>query len=155
MATEKQEPINTEPITISMKTLTAGIGTVFSGVLQMLEALEPQVAKQLVSPVTEATGITSGEAPPVEIDHGSDAATPQDAGKESAKLETVIPGEPSEEKQTTVTLDDITKIIVRKVKQNRSNNEKIGAILKTYGVSRVSDLPTEKYEAFVTDLSQI
>ena len=55
----------------------------------------------------------------------------------------------------TVTKDDITKIIVRKIKQDRSNNEKIGAILKTYGVAKVSDLPATKYEAFLTDISQI
>ena len=55
----------------------------------------------------------------------------------------------------TVTQDDITRIIVRKIKQDRSNNEKIGAILKTYGVAKVSDLPAAKYEAFLTDLSQI
>ncbi|HOO28435.1 MAG TPA: hypothetical protein PLU43_08215 [Lachnospiraceae bacterium] len=155
MAAEKQETTNVEPITISMKKLTAGIGTVFAGVLQMLEALEPQVAKQLVSSVTEATDITPGEMPPVETDHRSNAADPQDAGKENAEPEPAAPEEASEEKQSTVTLDDITKIIVRKVKQNRSNNEKIGAILKTYCVSKVSDLPAEKYEAFVTDLSQL
>ena len=56
---------------------------------------------------------------------------------------------------STVTQDDITKIIVRKIKQDRSNNEKIGAILKTYGVAKVSDLPAAKYEAFLTDISQI
>ena len=56
---------------------------------------------------------------------------------------------------TTVTQDDITKIIVRKIKQDRSNDEKIGAILKTYGVAKVSDLPVAKYEAFLTDISQI
>ena len=33
--------------------------------------------------------------------------------------------------------------------------EKIGAILKTYGVAKVSDLPAAKYEAFLTDISQI
>ena len=57
--------------------------------------------------------------------------------------------------KSTVTQDDITKIIVRKIKQDRSNNEKIGAILKTYGVAKVSDLPAAKYEAFLTDISQI
>lgn len=56
---------------------------------------------------------------------------------------------------STITQDDITKIIVRKIKQDRSNNEKIGAILKTYGVAKVSDLPATKYEAFLTDISQI
>ena len=61
----------------------------------------------------------------------------------------------TEEAASTVTQDDITRIIVQKIKQNRSNNEKIGAILKSYGVAKVSDLPAAKYEAFVTDLSAI
>ena len=55
----------------------------------------------------------------------------------------------------TVTADDITKVIVRKIKQDRSNNEKIASILKSYGVAKVSDLPTGKYEAFLTDISQL
>ena len=36
-----------------------------------------------------------------------------------------------------ITTDDITKIIVRKIKQNKANNERIGLVLKTYGVERV------------------
>ena len=56
---------------------------------------------------------------------------------------------------TTLTQDDITKVIVQKIKANRSNNEKIGQLLKTYGVARVSDLPVSKYEAFITDLAAI
>ena len=31
----------------------------------------------------------------------------------------------------------------------------IGAILRTYGVSKVSELPVFKYEAFLTDVSQL
>jgi hypothetical protein len=62
---------------------------------------------------------------------------------------------PVADQTQTVTVDDITKIIVRKVKQDRTNNEKIGSILKTYGVARVSELPTAKYEAFLTDISQL
>ena len=54
-----------------------------------------------------------------------------------------------------ITKDDLIRIIVRKIKLDRANNELIGAILKSYGVSRVSDLPDEKYEAFLTDLTQI
>lgn len=56
---------------------------------------------------------------------------------------------------TTLTQDDITKVIVKKIKANRSNNEKIGRLLKTYGTARVSDLPASKYEAFITDLAAI
>ena len=51
--------------------------------------------------------------------------------------------------------DDITSVIVAKIKQKRSNNEKIGQLLKAYGVGALSDLPAEKYEAFLTDISQL
>lgn len=58
-------------------------------------------------------------------------------------------------KKSAVTVDDITKVIVAKIKQKRSNNAKIGALLKTYGVEKVSSLPEGKYEAFLTDISQL
>ena len=55
----------------------------------------------------------------------------------------------------TITKDDITAVIVAKIKKKRDNNEKIGQLLKTYGVAQLSDLPAEKYEAFLADVSQI
>ena len=85
---------------------------------------------------------------------------PAEAGSETAASEKMVPKEtPASQEpapvQTTLTIDDITKIIVRKVKQDRANSEKIGAILTSYGYKRVSDLPAEKYEQFLTDLSQL
>lgn len=55
----------------------------------------------------------------------------------------------------TITKDEITAVIVAKIKKRRDNNEKIGQLLKTYGVAQLSDLPAEKYEAFLADVSQI
>lgn len=64
---------------------------------------------------------------------------------------------PAEQKPRVpiLTKDDITSVIVAKIKQKRSNNEKIGQLLKAYGVGALSDLPAEKYEAFLTDISQL
>lgn len=69
-----------------------------------------------------------------------------------------MPAEPPIEQKPRVpilTKDDITSVIVAKIKQKRSNNEKIGQLLKAYGVGALSDLPAEKYEAFLTDISQL
>ena len=81
--------------------------------------------------------------------------SPEDVVEETAEstehADTKNPPKPV----SSVSLDDITKIIVQKIKKERSNNEKIGQILKTYGVVKVSELPEEKYEAFLTDLSQL
>ena len=93
----------------------------------------------------------------------AEPAVPADIHEPTADVEDIpaeSAGAPQEEPKqevttSTVTADDITKVIVRKIKQDRSNNEKVGAILKTYGVSKVSDLPIDKYEAFLTDISQL
>ena len=55
----------------------------------------------------------------------------------------------------TISKNEITAVIVAKIKQKRSNNEKIGQLLKTYSVGQLSELPAEKYEAFLADISQL
>ena len=154
----------TPPVTVSMKKLVAGVGTMFAGVLQMLEALEPQAAKQLMDRVAQdaemdqaAANDTVSVKEEMELVNEAEATAEQAGAEEQAapvKGEAQDPAPASDQTQT-VTVDDITKIIVRKVKQDRTNNEKIGSILKTYGVARVSELPTAKYEAFLTDISQL
>ena len=172
---EEQKP--QEPVTVSMKKLIAGVGTVFAGVIEMLEALEPHVAQHLVNVAAQHTADEkSTDVKSAQL--GSDPTAgsvfehPEETVKEpvaeadaqtdtAARVSEELPGEEKQDAGSdttavnTVTEDDLTKIIVRKIKQNRSNNEKIGAILRTYGVSKVSELPVSKYEAFLTDVSQL
>ena len=172
---EEQKP--QEPVTVSMKKLIAGVGTVFAGVIEMLEALEPHVAQHLLEVAvqhtadeksTDVKSVQSGCDPTVgSVSEHSEETVKEPVAEADAQSDTaagVSDEPPGEEKQdagsdttavNTVTEDDLTKIIVRKIKQNRSNNEKIGAILRTYGVSKVSELPVFKYEAFLTDVSQL
>lgn len=63
--------------------------------------------------------------------------------------------EPKAAPAVTITKDDLTAVIVGKIKKKRSNNEKIGQLLKAYGCKELSALPPEKYEAFLTDISQL
>ena len=90
-------------------------------------------------------------SPDAEVQSAADDTVPSAAETVDAAEAQLDASEPT----STVSLDDITKIIVQKIKQNRSNNAKIGSILKTYGVAKVGDLPASKYEAFLTDLSAI
>lgn len=69
-------------------------------------------------------------------------------------LDTTQKAEP-EQPAVTISKDEITAVIVAKIKQKRSNNEKIGQLLKTYGVGQLSELPASKYEAFLADISQL
>ena len=62
-----------------------------------------------------------------------------------------------EEKQEVassgLSLDDVTEIIVQKIKQDRSNTQTIRQILRKYGTEKVSELKPAKYEAFLTDIA--
>ena len=105
-------------------------------------------------PSAEEPDFPVDDEPPFDMD---DEAAP--SASEDAASEVHASPEPTtkvgKQEEASITADDITKIIVQKIKQNRSNNQRIGQLLKTYGVERVSDLPETKYEAFVTDLAAL
>lgn len=80
----------------------------------------------------------------------------EDTGqKDTAPAEAELQTEPKAAPAVTITKDDLTAVIVGKIKKKRSNNEKIGQLLKAYGCKELSALPPEKYEAFLTDISQL
>lgn len=65
------------------------------------------------------------------------------------------PKKKAADKSTELTVDDLIKVVTQKIKQDRANKEKVLGFLKTYGAAKISDVPVDKYEAFLTDLSQI
>ncbi len=146
--TKKKLP---EPIPVDSKKLIDGLGTIFGGVIQLLAAMEPRMAKELAD--MTINGVPMEKVPEnfnpddfEEILAADDL--PWETTEQPKKEEKAQPA-------STVTADDITKIIVQKIKQNRGNSEKIGSILKTYGAAKVSELSADKYEAFLTDVSQL
>lgn len=177
MAAKKKETQNTQNVQPAVKNqmllvdagkLSQGLKTTFEGVALVFDSIG------VAADFTVPEGKPSEEAVKEQVakdpdDNGAEvkadetktsAAEPEKEEVTTAKADTEEA--PAEETAATVetpapsvTIDDITKIIVQKIKKSRSNNEKIGAILKTYGVSKVGDLPKTKYEAFLTDLSAI
>ena len=189
--TNVNKEVTTNPgVTVKMSKLVEGIGTVFIGVLTMLESLDASTAKTFVSGFVGGPSVVEGfvsamsgtpttpeeETSAVEkpgADETQKEASSLDAAAEEAEDKTAVDGkasgatkpeamEPAAEGKTetdapatSITADDITKVIVGKIKQNRSNSDKIGSLLKTYGAARVTELPASKYEAFLTDISQL
>lgn len=148
------------------------------------DELELPVAEQPVLPVTEKKGPAVShprkkpvkktkkveETAPSAIEEAAESEHPvddadalpweEDTGqKEVLSDKTTDKDTPAAKEETqsavTITKDEITAVIVAKIKKKRDNNEKIGQLLKTYGVAQLSDLPAEKYEAFLADVSQI
>ena len=132
-----------KPVTVKLSKLTEGVGLLFSGILTMLEALDADTASELAEQfVQRAPAITEKESETEKADDSANAVPEEET-------------QPTARPVFTVTIDDITKIIVRKIKQDRNNSGKIGAILKTYGAANVSSLPENKYEAFLTDIAAL
>lgn len=172
MAAKKRETQNTEKnqmLVVDARKLSQGLKTTFEGVAMVFDSIG--VEADITVPVAEGKPSVqamkeTGDGAEVKAAEGKGSAATTEE-KSEAQAVTAVPVEkaeattektPAEEPAPSVpsvTIDDITKIIVQKIKKNRSNNEKIGAILKTYGVSKVGELPTDKYEAFLTDLSAI
>jgi len=153
-------PATAEPIPVDAKKLIEALGTIFGGVIQLLTAVEPDIAKELAD--FAINGESQKNLPEnLNLDDFeeiiSEEELPSDTASEKQKAPTPQEQSPQKAKEqaSSITADDLTKIIVQKIKQNRSNSEKIGAILKTYGVAKVSELPPDKYEAFITDVSQL
>ena len=151
-------PATAEPIPVDAKKLIEALGTIFGGVIQLLTAVEPDIAKELAD--FAINGESQKNLPEnLNLDDFeeiiSEEELPSDTASEKQKASAPQEQPPQKEQISTVTADDLTKIIVQKIKQNRSNSEKIGAILKTYGAAKVSELPPDKYEAFITDVSQL
>jgi len=154
--------VEKKEVTVSWSKLTDGVGLVFAGVISMLEALDAGTARDIMNCISQGEK-KEGEANDAE-DTGA-GTVDGDAGADDAAVADqadAVEAEPEKEQTAPkdapapgITQDDITKIIVQKLKKDRTNNEKIGSILKTYGAAKVSELPAEKYEAFLTDLSQL
>ena len=109
------------------------------------EEQPPESTGEVPAEETPAADETKNELSDFPVDPADDLPFDVDTGQKA---------EP-EQPAVTISKDDITSVIVAKIKQKRSNNEKIGQLLKTYGVGQLSELPAAKYEAFLADISQL
>ena len=181
MAREKKAKTDNQqnPVSVDMAKLTEGISLVFSGAVKMLEAMAytvPVDGSFTVNSITDDSSAIDSVSTENCIDsdepktdmtvdkppQGQQQELPPETKVEQEKTpQEEQKNEPqesegkSEKAAVSVTPNDITRIIVRKIKQNKENNDKILMILKAYGVEKVSDLKPEKYEAFVTDLAAL
>ena len=104
------------------------------------EAYEPMQNEDKPMPVAPATDKPAPEKPK--------EAKPAPEASEA-------PAAKSQPPVSSITLDDITKVIVTKIKQDRKNNEAIGKLVSAYGYRQVREIPPEKFEAFLNDLAQL
>jgi hypothetical protein len=155
-----------EPIPVDAKKLIDGLGTIFGGVIQLLNSMEPGMAQQLAD--MAINGVPKETAPetinPDEFEEILSADDlPWETSDTPAEAPTPEPEQPKkkaapkkkQEQPTELTADDLIKVVTGKIKQNRANKDKVLGLLKSYGAAKVRDIPADKYEAFLTDVSQL
>ena len=138
-----------------------GINLMFAGIGEILSAMEPDMAKAVqalakcnaapeeINPDDFEEIIAADDLP---WDTEPEQAEQQEAPKEQPKKKAAPK---KKQEQTTLTADDLIRVVTQKIKKDRSNKEKVLALLKSYGAAKVSDIPADKYEAFLTDVSQL
>lgn len=162
--TEKKFPVPGS-VPVDAKKLIDGLGTIFGGVIQLLTAMEPNMAKELAD--MAFNGVPKETAPEeINPDDFEEIIAADDLPWDTEPKQPEEPEAPKEQpkkkaapkkkqEQTTLTADDLIRVVTQKIKKDRSNKEKVLALLKSYGAAKVSDIPADKYEAFLTDVSQL
>ena len=141
-----------EQLPVQTQKLISGINLIFAGIGEILSAMEPDMAKSLQALAGMETAkdvLGYEELPTGEDEPAAEAPAPEPEKKKPASKKKAA------DKQTELTVDDLIKVVTGKIKQDRANKEKVLGLLKTYGAAKISDVPADKYEAFLTDLSQI
>ena len=152
-----------EPIPVDAKKLIDGLGTIFGGVIQLLNSMEPSMAQQLADMAINGVPKPAADTAPenLNIDDFEEIISaddlpwdtePEEKPKEQPKKK--APAK-KQEPASELTADDLIRVVTQKIKQNRANKDKVLTLLKSYGAAKVSDIPQDKYEAFITDLSQL
>ena len=161
--TETEKNKLPEPIPVDAKKLIDGLGTIFGGVIQLLNSMEPGMAQQLADMAINGVPKPAADTAPEnlniedfeEIISADDLpwdTEPEEKPKEQPKKK--APAK-KQEPASELTADDLIRVVTQKIKQNRANKDKVLTLLKSYGAAKVSDIPADKYEAFLTDLSQL
>lgn len=153
-----------EPVPVDAKKLIDGLGTIFGGVIQLLAAMEPNMAKELAD--MAINGVPKEKVPEnFNPDDFEEIIAADDLpwDTEPEQPEEPKPAEKTKPKKAAkktdppaeLTTDDLIRVVTQKIKKDRSNKEKVLALLKSYGAAKVSDIPPDKYEAFLTGVSQL
>ena len=151
-----------EPIPVDGKKLIAGLGTIFGGVIQLLNSMEPGMAQQLAD--MAINGVPKEQKPEdFNPDDFEEIIAADDLPWDTEPEQTEPPKEQPKKKASAkkqeppaeLTADDLIRVVTQKIKKDRGNKEKVLSLLKSYGAAKVSDVPPDKYEAFLTDLSQL
>ena len=166
---EDKLPLNeTFGITVDVRKLSRGLKTTFEGISEIFDSLgmefdiplamesftnktSPQTVQNVQNNAMQSRTFSeeSESAVPSTIEVIKENNAPE-TSENSETHKKIEQAQQQEKTKSAITSDNITKVIVEKLKQDSNNNKKIEELVHNYGVSVISQLPEEKYEAFMT-----
>lgn len=162
--------------------LTDGLKTMFFGLSEVFASLGQQAQGEGFKRTADDIGVsgagnTSTNSNNISAASEADPANAADKASPSAKKpEKDLTAEAAEEakkasgdtpkaaekatedkpsKTSSVTMPEIIKIVTKKIEADRGNSTKIGDIVKSFGIGKLTELPEDKYEAFLTQLTAL
>lgn len=123
-----------EPIPVDGKKLIDGLGTIFGGVIQLLNSMEPGMAQQLAD--MAINGVPKEQKPEdFNPDDFEEIIAADDLPWDTEPEQTEPPKEQQKKKTSAkkqeqpseLTADDLIRVVTQKIKKDRGNKEK-GAV---------------------------
>ena len=164
-------------VAVNVATLSQGMKKMFEGCAMIFDSLGADGSlisaavpgAPVITPVAEESKAETTDVPakiePVkeevpeeqkaEVQKTADQTEATEDTEPAVDTQKAAPQKASSDSVSTVTVNDIIRIASAKITANRKNSEKIGALVRSYGVSKMSELPEDKFEAFLTDISQL
>ena len=156
--------VNPQKLSQGLTRTFEGISIIFASLGSKLDVTDLTGQAKHVAEVTATATKTQDAAEPVKTVEKAEQSSQSEQAKTSEQARSPEPTKPAkssesaeqaEPAKSSISLDDITKVIVEKIKQDRGNREKIEAIVHNYGVSVISQLAESKYESFLAELASL
>ena len=112
-----------QPLKADLEMLNSGLCSVFLGTFRMMAALDEQYAEEMLRNLVWSRTELRDDSSEASVEQTEPTMAKDKAADQKGTVKTENPSVTQSSKP--ITRDDLTKIIVQKIKKDRSNNEKI------------------------------
>lgn len=152
-------------VAVDIDRLSEGLKTVFHGISEIFESIGADTGAAMIQSAAEAASAgktAAAKQEPVEklkpskkkaVEKPAEESKAEKTEKEAVPKAAADSKDPA--KKSTITFEDLQKISSQKVLENRANTEKLQKIVTSFGITKLSDLPEDQYEAFMTQLTTL
>lgn len=140
-----------------MQMVLEGYSRVFSALAGM--QAESVFDASITSTVPAADGAVEADSTPdlekqEKVSKAPEETKPSKKTKKPA-TETKEENAQNQDAASTISYDDLKRVVIAKIEQNQENNQKIGGLVKKYGVKNIGELDVKQREAFMSELAAV